>query len=115
MTRTSNDKDKSRWIKPKEMNLMFKRDNIISIVVSDDHVTPSITLILEDDVYGKGKQPAQESIFEFHRVNDSCKQRLEEERKEDLDPNEHNKRKKNRDDTIDTLYRTKFGAKSTKE
>ncbi|GES97541.1 hypothetical protein RCL_jg8710.t1 [Rhizophagus clarus] len=45
-------------------------------------------------------------------IMERYKQKLGEEKIEDLDPNENNKRKKNREDT---LYRTKFGAKSAKE
>ncbi|GBC04783.1 hypothetical protein RclHR1_05870007 [Rhizophagus clarus] len=41
-----------------------------------------------------GKAPPPESIFEFHRVNDLCKQMLGEESKEGSDPNEFNKRTK---------------------
>ncbi|GBC10694.1 hypothetical protein RclHR1_09830003 [Rhizophagus clarus] len=46
--------------------------------------------------------------FEFGRINEECKSRLENKKEEDHEPDENNKRKKNREDT---LYRTKFGAK----
>ncbi|GBB88530.1 hypothetical protein RclHR1_15060004 [Rhizophagus clarus] len=49
---------------------------------------------------------------EYDHVNTSCTQRLEEEQKEDIEIEGSNKRKKNRPDT---LYRTKFGAKSSIE
>ncbi|GES74779.1 hypothetical protein RCL_jg10347.t1 [Rhizophagus clarus] len=58
------------------------------------------------------EKPPIESSYEFHQVNESCRERLEAKIEEDQDVNNHNKRKKNH---ADTLYRTKFGAKSAKE
>ncbi|GES72803.1 hypothetical protein RCL_jg15458.t1 [Rhizophagus clarus] len=56
-----------------------------------DHV---ITYIREED------KKEIKDLFEFHRVNESCKSRLEQEKTEDYEPDTNNKRKKNREDTL---------------
>ncbi|GES94797.1 hypothetical protein GLOIN_2v1477168 [Rhizophagus clarus] len=91
-------------------NLAEEMEDKSSFII--DHAPQSHVLTSAYQSESTAKEQPKKAIFEFYRVNDSCSKRLGEEKIEDSDPNENNKRKKNREDT---LYRTKFGTKSIKE
>ncbi|GBB99910.1 hypothetical protein RclHR1_03680005 [Rhizophagus clarus] len=105
-------KGKDNWKEFENLNLSIDKTN--AIVELNDHVTlknneeqellSSVTkeqeVLKTSQPKSKGKEVLIEERFEFYRVNDNCIQRLEAEKLEDCEPNEYNKRKKNRSDTL---------------
>ncbi|GES88017.1 hypothetical protein GLOIN_2v1471210 [Rhizophagus clarus] len=82
------------WKEPEWLKTFnLKLDNTNAIVELDDQWLKKNEEVNEK---GKDKEVSIEDRFEFHRVNDSCIQRLDDKVIEEFEPNEHNKRKKNR-------------------